>query len=588
MVSALPAERTVLHGVDLRLRNGRRGGDVAGDAQLTGNLLLPATTPTTGIIKTGPDTLLHSSGTNNLFVGKGAGTLATSGQGGNTASGAYALSSISTAFNNTAIGYGSLMFSTAGSGNAAVGMWSLRDNQGYANTGVGEVTLFKNSGQGNTAIGDAALLYNTSGQFNTAVGYYAGNTNTLANANSTGSNNTFIGYNSGPGSPTQLTNATAIGANARVNQSNSLVLGASGVKVGIGTTTPTSTLDVVGTVNATMFSGDGSGLYNLNNAWTVGGNAGTIPGNDFLGTSDNTAFEIQVNKQRAIRIEPNASSPNIVSGHSSNSVGAAGNYGATVSGGGSATGPNEASAFFSTVSGGWSNIANSQSSTVSGGEFNMASGVTSTVSGGSNNTANGDYSWAGGRQAKTQDGYSTTVHHGAFVWADSAANAAVTGQDFYSMANDEFAVRARGGIRFVTAVNTSGIPTKTTTIDSSGNLISQGSITATGYITNTSDIRLKTDIQPLENTLDKVLKLRGVSYVMKADESKERKIGVIAQELELEYPELVLTDNNGMKSVAYANLTAVLIEAVKGLKVENDALKADLAEIRRLLVGSKP
>ena len=47
-----------------------------------------------------------------------------------------------------------------------------------------------------------------------------------------------------------------------------------------------------------------------------------------------------------------------------------------------------------------------------------------------------------------------------------------------------------------------------------------------------SDIRLKTDIQPLENALAKVLNLRGVSYLMKTDETKERKIGVIAQELE--------------------------------------------------------
>ena len=106
-----------------------------------------------------------------------------------------------------------------------------------------------------------------------------------------------------------------------------------------------------------------------------------------------------------------------------------------------------------------------------------------------------------------------------------------------------------------------------------GNATFAGTVTASVF--SPSDIRLKTDIQPLENTLDKVLRLRGVSYVMKADQTRSRKIGVIAQELEREYPELVATDDKGMKSVAYANLTAVLIEAVKGLKAENDALKAD-------------
>jgi hypothetical protein len=72
---------------------------------------------------------------------------------------------------------------------------------------------------------------------------------------------------------------------------------------------------------------------------------------------------------------------------------------------------------------------------------------------------------------------------------------------------------------------------------------------------------------------------------MKADEAKERKIGVIAQELEQEYPELVATDDLGMKSVTYANLTAVLIEAVKGLKAENDALKLRLERLENAHSG---
>ena len=87
----------------------------------------------------------------------------------------------------------------------------------------------------------------------------------------------------------------------------------------------------------------------------------------------------------------------------------------------------------------------------------------------------------------------------------------------------------------------------------------------------------------MENSLAKVMNLRGVSYVMKADENKERKIGVIAQEIEQEYPELVNTDDKGMKSVAYANLTAVLIEAVKGLKAENESLKTRLERLEKNL-----
>ena len=109
-----------------------------------------------------------------------------------------------------------------------------------------------------------------------------------------------------------------------------------------------------------------------------------------------------------------------------------------------------------------------------------------------------------------------------------------------------------------------------------------------GVYAQGSDLRLKTDILPLEDALAKVMNLRGVSYMMKADETRERKIGVIAQELEQEYPELVATDNQGIKSVAYANLTAVLIEAVKGLKAENETLKGRLERLEYMLGTVKP
>ena len=116
-------------------------------------------------------------------------------------------------------------------------------------------------------------------------------------------------------------------------------------------------------------------------------------------------------------------------------------------------------------------------------------------------------------------------------------------------------------------------------------LASNGNMAIAGTLTQNSDQRLKTDIQPLRNTLDKVLRLRGVSYVMKDDVARERKIGVVAQELEEEYPELIATSESGIKSVAYANLTAVLIEAVKGLKAENDSLKARLERLEKVLIG---
>nr|VFK35918.1 MAG: Collagen triple helix repeat-containing protein [Candidatus Kentron sp. MB] len=101
-----------------------------------------------------------------------------------------------------------------------------------------------------------------------------------------------------------------------------------------------------------------------------------------------------------------------------------------------------------------------------------------------------------------------------------------------------------------------------------------------GNFVNSSDARLKKDIQSLEAPLDKIARLRGVSYRWKDEEKgREREIGVIAQEMEKEFPELVSTDDKGYKSVAYGKLTAVLMEAVKE---QQKAIEAQQSRISRL------
>lgn len=96
-----------------------------------------------------------------------------------------------------------------------------------------------------------------------------------------------------------------------------------------------------------------------------------------------------------------------------------------------------------------------------------------------------------------------------------------------------------------------------------------GDISTNGTIAASSDIRLKSNVGTISNALTKVLQLRGVHYEMRGTPS----IGVIAQELEQVFPELVFTDSDGYKSVAYSNIVGVLIEAIKELKAEVDKLK---------------
>ncbi|MDD5078463.1 MAG: tail fiber domain-containing protein, partial [Candidatus Omnitrophica bacterium] len=102
-----------------------------------------------------------------------------------------------------------------------------------------------------------------------------------------------------------------------------------------------------------------------------------------------------------------------------------------------------------------------------------------------------------------------------------------------------------------------------------GDIYASGSISATGGCVCTSDKRFKKNIVILDNSLRKILRLKGVKFDWRQKEFKDknfvsgRQIGIIAQEMEKEFPELVMTDKEGYKSIAYDKFTAVLLEAIK-------------------------
>jgi len=106
---------------------------------------------------------------------------------------------------------------------------------------------------------------------------------------------------------------------------------------------------------------------------------------------------------------------------------------------------------------------------------------------------------------------------------------------------------------------------------------------------STSDKRLKENIKPLDNALDKVLKISGVSFDWKELTEKEKKtihgntghdVGVIAQEIEAILPEVVTTRDNGYKAVKYEKIVPLLIEAIKEQQVEIDCLKANYDQLK--------
>ena len=94
-------------------------------------------------------------------------------------------------------------------------------------------------------------------------------------------------------------------------------------------------------------------------------------------------------------------------------------------------------------------------------------------------------------------------------------------------------------------------------------------------------MRIKTNIETLESPLDKISKLRGVSYNLR--KSNESSIGMIAEEVEEIFPELVTKDKSGNASaMSYGRMTAVLLEAIKELKEEVDELKQENIYMKRI------
>jgi hypothetical protein len=97
--------------------------------------------------------------------------------------------------------------------------------------------------------------------------------------------------------------------------------------------------------------------------------------------------------------------------------------------------------------------------------------------------------------------------------------------------------------------------------------------------TTTSDGRLKENISTIANSLEKVLKLRGVNYTWKDGRIKGNQVGFIAQEVVGIVPEAVSQDIDGTYTMSYERIVPVLVEAIKELKSENDNLRARIEKL---------
>ncbi|OYU67712.1 MAG: hypothetical protein CFE22_02930 [Cytophagaceae bacterium BCCC1] len=114
-------------------------------------------------------------------------------------------------------------------------------------------------------------------------------------------------------------------------------------------------------------------------------------------------------------------------------------------------------------------------------------------------------------------------------------------------------------------------------------IASNGNISAAGVISFSSDKRLKKDIVKLINVLPKLYSLNGYNYHWREETNSDKlQIGFLAQEVEVLFPELVETNENGYKSVNYIGLIPVLLEAVKDMKKELDQKTSDINQLKEL------
>jgi hypothetical protein len=497
----------------------------------------------------------------------------------------------------------SMGFDTTASGSSSTAMGVNTTASGNISTAIGAGTTA--TGDVSTAMG---IETTASGTASTAMGYQ-----TIASDYGS----LVIGQHNSSGS--SVTNADLFSTSAPAfvigngtnadNRSDALTVLFDG------------TTNVAGSVTATEFIGDGSQLTNLPSsspfsynetsgggiqsssniasgyASTAYGNYTTASGTYSKATGDRTVASGEASIAMGNRT--------IASGDYSTAIGnrtkASGVYSTAMGYQTTASGTSStAMGAFTTASGVYSTAMGYQT-TASGsfstalGDRTVASGINSIVLGvlteasgdystamGTSTTANGDYSTAMGTSTTANGDYSTAM--GASTTAEDYLSLAIgvlnktdesPNPNSFSYQNTAFVIGNGGHDSEGNYVGTSE------TFSNAFEVLFDGTTTIAGDLSINSDARLKANIISLGSTLAKLLQIDGKTYTMKKDENKKQKIGVLAQDIEKVFPELV-SESNGVKSVNYQGLVPVLINALKEQQAEIDRLKTQEERLDRL------
>ena len=428
----------------------------------------------------------------------------------------------------------------------ASGSYSTAMGRNTTASGYGSIAM----GEQNTASGNRAF----------AMGYW----NNLASGDNSvamGEQNTASGSSSvamGRNTTASANYSTAIGYKTTASGNNSFAIGQE------TTASDFASLSIgsYNSVNSSVTTGGSATAFDTDNAAFVVGN-GYVDNSDIFNpiTVNSDAFVVYFNGNATLASNLTVGGTLVVNGK-------------TVDGLASVTENGKTGKRFSTANPAhYGNIGSNavdlsislSNSTYKGatGDYSTAIGDNTTAAG-TAATALGSYTYAAGSRSTTMgDGTSASDYASVSIGRYNSVNSSVTmggSATAFNTANAAFVI---------------GNGTLWNNKSDAFVVYFNGNATLAGDLTINSDARLKDNIQPLGSTLEKLHQIEGKTYTFLKDEEHTPKIGVLAQEVQVVFPELVTEGADGILSVNYQGLVPVLINAIneQELKMSEQELK---------------
>ena len=463
---------------------------------------------------------------------------------------------------STAMGEG-----TIASGHNSTVMGDYAEASGDASTAMGQGTIA--SGYDSTAMG---FQTTASGEFSTAMGRDTSASVWVSTA--------MGGYTEASGFF-----STAMGAFTKASDCNSLVLG----RFNLASSTVTSSANQFSLDNTAFVIGNGTDSNSRSDALVVKFNgdatlAGSMTATTFIGDGSqltNLTFSYNSNEAGGIEV----ANYTIASGSNAFAVGndnSASGSSSTAMGRGTIASGNDSTAI-------GANTEASGNNSTAMGENTEARGIISTALG-FGTEASGIVSTAMGYSTEASGNYSTSmgINTVASGRHSTSIGAATKASDRSSLVIGEYNLSGSTVTSSSTEFKTNNtafvIGNGTDSNSRSDALVVKfnGDATLAGNLNINSDARLKANIISLGSTLSKLLQIDGKSYTMKKDESEKQKIGLLAQDIEKVFPELV-SESHGIKSVNYQGLVPVLINALKEQDTMMKEQQSEIDELKAML-----